>query len=387
MDFSLTAEQQAFRDAVVAFCAREIAPRAAEIDRTDEFPPDLWLKMGEMGLLGVGVAEAYGGSGGDIVDSYLAGEVIASASSGVALSFRAPTATCACTTCSGTGPKPSGSATFQICAPVGSWGRWHHGARLGLGCRGHDHRAVRDGDHFVLTGGKDLDHQRADCRCVRAVCQDRSGRRAAWHHGLPARAGDAGDSRRARPSTRLGARDPPTGRIFLDGVRVGPEQVLGTVGNGVHVLMSGLDVERAIFASLALGQAQRAFELALAYSKERVQFGKPIAQFQMIQAKLADMYTRVEAARLLNLRAAMACVGLARGGKGTEVHKLAASALLFAAESAEKVVYDAVQIHGGNGYAAEFEVSRLYRDVRLGTIGAGTSEIRRLIIARELLRG
>ena len=150
--------------------------------------------------------------------------------------------------------------------------------------------------------------------------------------------------------------------------------------------MPGLDVERAICASLARGQAQRAFARALAYSKERVQFGKPIAQFQMIQAKLADMYTRVEAARLLNLRAAMACVGLARGGKGTEVHKLAASALLFAAESAEKVVYDAVQIHGGNGYATEFEVNRLYRDVRLGTIGAGTSEIRRLIVARAAPR-
>ncbi len=386
MDFSLTAEQEAFRAAVETFCAREIMPRAADIDRQDEFPPDLWRKMGEMGLLGIGVPEAYGGSGGDIFDSYLAGEVIAAASSGVALSSGAHSYLCVYNLFRNGTEAQRQRYLPDLCA----------GRKVGALCItepdsgsdavGMTTRATPEGDHFVLTGGKTwiTNAPIADVFVLYAKTDPAAGARGITafllERGMPGLSTSA-------PIDKMGCKGSPTGRIFLDGVRVGPEQVLGTVGNGVHVLMSGLDVERAIFASLALGQARRAFDLALAYSKERVQFGKPIAQFQMIQAKLADMYTRVEAARLLNLRAAMACVGLERGGKGTEVHKLAAAALLFAAESAEKVVYDAVQIHGGNGYATEFEVSRLYRDVRLGTIGAGTSEIRRLIVARELLRG
>ena len=385
MDFSLTPDQLAFRDAVRAFCVRELRPRAAEIDRTDTFPPDLWGTLGDMGLLGVGVPERYGGSGGDTFDSYLAGEELAAASSGVALSSGAHGYLCVYNLFRNGSEAQRERYLPDLCA----------GRRIGALCItepdtgsdavGMTTRAVADGDGFVLTGGKTwiTNAPIADVFLLYAKTDPDAGARGITafllERGMPGLSTSG-------PIDKLGCKGSPTGRVFLDGVRVGPEQVLGRVGHGVHVLMSGLDVERALFASLAVGQARRALELALQYSRERVQFGRPIAQFQMIQAKLADMYTRVEAARLLTMRAAAACVDLDRGGKGTEVHMLAASALLFAAEAAEKVVYDAVQIHGGNGYAAEFEVSRLYRDVRLGTIGAGTSEIRRLIIARELLR-
>jgi len=384
VDFSLTPDQEAFRDAVRAFCEREIYPRAAEIDAADAFPADLWQQLGDMGLLGVGVPEEYGGSGGTMFDAYLAGEELAAASSGVALSSGAHSYLCVYNLFRNGSEAQRRRYLPDLCAGKKVGALCITEPDTGSDAVGMTTRAEPDGDGFVLTGGKTwiTNAPIADVFVLYAKTDPSAGARGITAFLLER--GMAGLSTSA-PIDKLGCKGSPTGRVFLDGVRVGPEQVLGRVGGGVHVLMSGLDVERAIFASLAVGQARRALELALAYSQQRSQFGRPIAQFQMIQSKLADMYTRVEAARLLTMRAALACVGMERGGKGSPLHKLAASALLFSAEAAEKVVYDAVQIHGGNGYAAEFEVSRLYRDVRLGTIGAGTSEIRRLIIARELL--
>ena len=384
MDFSLTDEQTLFRDTVRDFCTREIAPIAQDIDKQDRFPDGLWTKLGDMGLLGVGVPEEYGGSGGTVFESCLAGEEIAAASSGVALSSGAHSYLCVYNLYRNGTEAQRRRYLPDLCA----------GRRVGALCItepdtgsdavGMTTRAEPDGDGFVLSGGKTwiTNAPIADVFLLYAKTDPSAGARGITAFLLER---DMPGLSTSAPFDKLGCKGSPTGRVFLDGVRVGPEQVLGGVGKGVHILMSGLDVERAVFATLAIGQARRAFELALAYSQERSQFGRAISQFQMIQAKLADMYTRIEASRLLTQRATMACLGMARGGKGTEVHKLAASALLFAAEAAEKVVYDALQIHGGNGYSSEFEISRLYRDVRLGTIGAGTSEIRRLIVARELL--
>lgn len=384
MDFSLSEAQELYRDAVRQFCARELTPIAADIDKSDRMPDGLWEKLGEMGLLGIGVPEEYGGSGGDIFDSYIAGEELAAASSGVALSSGAHAYLCVYNLFRNGTEAQRRRYLPDLCA----------GRKVGALCItepdcgsdaiGMTTRAEPDGDGFVLTGGKTwiTNGPIADVFVLYAKTDPSAGARGITAFLLER--GMEGLSTSA-PFEKLGCKGSPTGRVFLDEVRVGPEQVLGEVGRGVHVLMSGLDVERAVFATLAIGQARRAFELALAYSQERVQFRRPIAQFQLVQAKLADMYTRIEAARLLTQRATLACVNMSRGGKGTEVHKLAASALLFSAEAAEKVVYDALQIHGGNGYSEEFEISRLYRDVRLGTIGAGTSEIRRLIVARELL--
>ncbi|MFH1537592.1 MAG: acyl-CoA dehydrogenase family protein, partial [bacterium] len=181
-------------------------------------------------------------------------------------------------------------------------------------------------------------------------------------------------------------RGSPTGEIIMEDCRVPKENVLGAENKGVAVMMGGLDVERAFFAGEAIGIAQGAFDLALQYSREREQFGRPISSFQLIQAKLSDMYADIEAGRLLCYKAAHLSGEAERGGKGTEIHKLAAASLMFNARMCNRVVDEAVQIHGGYGYTLEYPVNRFYRDAKLMTIGAGTTEIRQLIIARELLK-
>jgi isovaleryl-CoA dehydrogenase len=184
----------------------------------------------------------------------------------------------------------------------------------------------------------------------------------------------------------MGNRGSPTGEIVFEDCRVPKENVLGTVNGGIAVMMGGLDVERAFFSGEPLGIAEGALELALKYALEREQFGRPIADFQLIQAKLADMYTEIEAARGLVYRAALLADKMHKGGKGTEVHKIAAAAMLFAAETATRVANQALQIHGGYGYMLEFPINRFYRDAKLYEIGAGTTEIRRLLIADEIIR-
>ncbi len=385
MDFTLAPEQASLQATVRAFAQREIAPRAAEIDRLDEFPADLWPKLGDLGVLGLAVPERWGGSGGDVLDCALVGEELAAASSGVALSVGAHAFLCVYNLYRNGSDALRARYLPDLCA----------GRRVGALCItepdvgsdavGMTTRADPDGQGgFVLRGGKTwiTNAPIADLFLVYAKTDIHAGARGITAFLLER--GMAG-LETSPPIDKLGCKGSPTGRVFLDGVRVSADQVVGRVGHGIDVLMRGLDVERALFAMFAVGQARRALELSVAYAKARVQFGRPIGEFQLVQARLADMYTRVEASRGLALRAAALCSTSERGGKGTDVHKIAAAALLFAAEAAEKVVYDAVQIHGGNGYATEFEVSRLYRDVRLGTIGAGTSEIRRLIVARELL--
>jgi isovaleryl-CoA dehydrogenase len=190
----------------------------------------------------------------------------------------------------------------------------------------------------------------------------------------------------SRELEKMGNRGSPTGEIVFEDCRVPAENVVGEVNGGIGVMMGGLDVERAFFSGEPLGIAQGALELALDYAKQREQFGQPICNFQLIKAKLADMYTEIEAARGLVYRAAILADKAHRGGKGTEVHKIAAGAMLFAAETATRVANQAVQIHGGYGYMLEFPINRYYRDCKLYEIGAGTSEIRRLVIADEIIR-
>jgi isovaleryl-CoA dehydrogenase len=189
----------------------------------------------------------------------------------------------------------------------------------------------------------------------------------------------------SRALHKVGNRGSRTGELLLEDCRIPAENVLGVENGGIAVMMRGLDVERAFLSTFALGIAEGAFAEAFKYAKERVQFGKPIASFQLIQAKLADMYTLIEASRLMCYKACILAGQAERGGKGTEVHKLAAAAILFTAEAADKVCTEAVQVHGGYGYCLEYPVQRFWRDSKLGTLGAGTSEMRRLIIARELL--
>jgi isovaleryl-CoA dehydrogenase len=190
----------------------------------------------------------------------------------------------------------------------------------------------------------------------------------------------------SRALEKMGNRGSPTGELVFEDCRVPAENVVGEIDAGIRVMMGGLDVERAFFSGEPLGLAQGAMELALKYSREREQFGQAICNFQLIKAKLADMYTEIEAARGLVYRAAVLADKMHRGGRGTEVHKIAAAAMLFAAETATRVSNQALQIHGGYGYMLEFPINRFYRDAKLYEIGAGTSEIRRLLIADEIIQ-
>jgi isovaleryl-CoA dehydrogenase len=247
--------------------------------------------------------------------------------------------------------------------------------------------AVRDGDEFVLNGSK-MFITNAPVGDVFLVYAKTDPPRKA--KGITAFIVDR-DSPGLSVSPKLekmGNRGSPTGEVFFEECRVPAKNVMGEVNQGIKVMMGGLDVERAFFAGEPLGIAEGALDLALAYAREREQFGKPIGDFQLIKAKLADMYTEIEAARGLVYRAAVLAGRADRGGKGTEVHKLAAAAILFSAETATRVANQAVQIHGGYGLMLEYPINRFYRDVKLYEIGAGTSEIRRLLIADEIiLRG
>ena len=386
MDFELNLEQQQLQQAVRQFVQREVRPIAERVDREDRFPMELWPKLADLGVLGIGVDPEFGGSGGDMMDAVLVGEALAAGSSGVALSMGAHSNLCVYNLSRNGTDAQKRRHLPDLCA----------GRKVGALCItepdtgsdavGMSTTARRDGDRYLLNGTKTwiTNGPIADLFIVYAKTRPDAGARGI--SALLVERGSPGLSTSA-PFDKMGCRGSPTSQVIFEDCEVPADNLLGVENNGVHVLMSGLDVERAVFASLPVGQAQRALDLTLQYARDRQQFGKPIGEHQLVAARLADMYTRVEASRLMVYRAATALAGFERGGRGTPIHRLAASSLLFAAEAAEKVVYDAVQIHGGNGYSQEFEVSRLYRDVRLGTIGAGTSEIRRLIIARELLAG
>jgi isovaleryl-CoA dehydrogenase len=191
----------------------------------------------------------------------------------------------------------------------------------------------------------------------------------------------------ARHLEKMGERGSPTGELIFDEYRVPEENILGGLNQGVSVMMGGLDMERVAGTGWTLGMGERALELSLKYAKERVQFGQPIGQFQLIQEKLVEMYVGIESARLLMYKAATMAQVADRGGKGSEINKVAAAALLLAGQVTTQAVLHAVQIHGGYSYMLDYPVNRLLRDVKLGEIGAGTTEMRKIIIARELLRG
>jgi isovaleryl-CoA dehydrogenase len=245
-------------------------------------------------------------------------------------------------------------------------------------------RAVKKGNEYILNGSKTFitNGPIADTLIVYAKTDSQGGAKGISAFIVEK---DFPGFKVARKLEKMGMRGSPTAELFFDDCRVPAENLLGKEHLGIDVMMSGLDLERAFLTGLPLGMAQAAFELSVKYARERVQFGRPIASFQLIQAKLADMYTQIEAARLYCYQVARLAQSAEHGGKGTTIHKRAASALLFAAEMCERVTYEAVQIHGGYGYMLEYPVQRLMRDARLMTIGAGTSEIRRLVVAREIL--
>ncbi|MGH9400043.1 MAG: acyl-CoA dehydrogenase family protein [Thermoanaerobaculia bacterium] len=383
MDFELTEEQSLLQAAVREFAREALRPRAAAIDQSGEFPKDLFRKAGELGLAGVSVPPEYGGAGMDVVSYSIVIEEVSRvcANMGVILSVN----------------------NSLVCDPIEKWGNEEQKKRLltplakgeMLGCfaltepdAGSDAanqktRAVRDGDVYRISGQKVFITcgEKADLCLLFAMTSPEKKAR-----GISAFLVDAETPGfdRSRHQIKLGVNASGTVEIFLTDVRVPAENLLGSEGDGFKIAMATLDGGRIGIAAQAVGIATEAFEAALSYSKARRAFGKPISDFQVLRFYLADMATELDAARLLTRRAAAAKDRAKKtGGRyGLE----AATAKLFAAEMAQRVTTKALQIHGGYGYTKEYPVERNFRDARITEIYEGTSEIHRLIIAREIFR-
>jgi isovaleryl-CoA dehydrogenase len=385
MDFQLTDEQRMIRETVHKWAVNELGPLQEKIDDEDWFPPDFFKKCAEIGILGITMDEKYGGLGGDVLMQTLAIEEMSRICPALAMSYGAHSNLCANNI-----HKNGAEHLKEKYLPPLIAGERIGALALTEPNAGSDAmslrtRAIKMGDKYILNGTKIFitNGPIADVLLVYAKTDPAMGAK-----GISAfiiEKGFPGFSV-SRKLKKCGMRGSPTGELIFENCEVPAANLVGQENLGVHVVTSGLDIERIVLAGGSVGMAQQALDYSVRYSVEREQFGQPIANFQMIQQKLADMYARTEAARLLVYRAAILAQGSARGGKGTELTKMAAAAILFAAETATWVCGEAVQIHGGYGYCLEFPVQKLWRDAKLYEIGAGTSEIRRMIIARELTR-
>jgi butyryl-CoA dehydrogenase len=376
MDFDLNDEQQMIRKMVREFAEKELAPHAAEVDAKGQFPGEAIRKMGELGLLGLNVPEAYGGAGADMVSYALAIEEIARACGSTALTVAAHAL---CTTPLNLFGSEEQKRKYLVPlaqGKLGAFGLTEPGA--GSDAAAIKTTATRDGDWWVLNGSKIFitNGGLADVLIIVAVTDKSKGTR-----GISAFIVEKGTPgfTPGREEEKMGLRGSLTSQLFFENCRLPAANLLGNEGDGFKYALATLDCGRIGIGAMSVGLAQAALEASLRYAKERVQFGQPIASFQAIQWMLADMGTQIEAARLLVHRAA------ALKDKGQRFTKEAAMAKLFASEMAERACHKAIQIHGGYGYVREYAVERFYRDVRLCEIGEGTSEVQRLVIARQLL--
>jgi butyryl-CoA dehydrogenase len=378
MDFRLDEEQRMVRDMVHAFAQNEIAPHAAEVDRSEEFPADNIRKMGELGLLGLPYPEAYGGGGGDYVSYAIAVEEIARACGSTALIYVAHVSLgCAPIYLFGTEEqKQRWLPRLTSGKGLGAFGLTEPEAGSDAGATRTT--AVREGDSFILNGSKMwiTSGALADVVVCTAKTDVQAGSRGIScflvEKGMPGFVP-------GKNEPKMGLKGSVTSALSFENCRVPAANMLGQEGDGFRQMLITLDGGRISIGAMALGLAQAALDEATRYAKERVQFGQPIAKFQAIRWMLADMATEIDAARLMIYRAA------ATADAGERFTKEAAMAKLFASEVAERAAHKALQIHGGYGYSREYPVERIYRDQRLCSIGEGTSEIQRLVIARELL--
>lgn len=378
MDFELNEEHRMVRDMVHDLAQNEIAPRATEVDKTEEFPADNIQKMAGLGLLGLPYPEEYGGGGGDYLGYAIAVEGIARACGATALIYAAHVSL-------GCGPIYDFGSEEQkrkwlprLCSGQGLAAFGLTEPEAGSDAGATRTTAVRDGEGYLLNGSKMwiTSGAIADVVTCTAKTDPQAGTR-----GISSFLVEKGTPGfiPGKNEPKMGLKGSVTSALSFENCRIPAENLLGEEGQGFRQALITLDAGRISIGSMALGLAQAAFEEAVRYSKERVQFGQPIAKFQAIQWMIADMATEIDAARMMVYRAA------ARKDAGLRFTKEAAMAKLYASEVAERTAFKALQIHGGYGYSREYPVERIYRDQRLCSIGEGTSEIQRLVIARQVL--
>jgi alkylation response protein AidB-like acyl-CoA dehydrogenase len=379
MDFGFTPEQQHLRKSIREFCEAEIKPHVMEWDESQEFPVDVFRKLGALGVLGAVFPEELGGAGYSYVDYSIVMEEIARVDPSIALSVAAHVSLC--TNHIYLAGDDAQKKRYVPKLASGEWiGCWSlTEPEAGSDAGGTRTKAVPDGDSWVLNGGKTFTTNAhvADV-CVAMAMTDRS----ASAHGISAFILEKGalGFRVGKKENKLGMRCSPTGEVLFTDCRLPASQLCGKRGEGFVDSLRILDGGRISIAALSVGLAQGAYEAALKYSKQRKQFSRFISEFQAIQHKLADMATEIDAARLLTLRAAWL------KDLGASVNKESAMAKLYASEAAVRAANEALQIHGGYGFIKDYPVEKFYRDVKLCTIGEGTSEIQKLVIARQLLK-
>jgi isovaleryl-CoA dehydrogenase len=380
LPFDLGETVDMLRDTVRDFARKEIAPRAADIDRKNEFPADLWKKLGDLGVLGLTVSEEYGGTAVGYLAHMVAMEEISRASASVGLSYGAHSNLCVNQLHRNGSPEQKRRYLPKLVSGefVGALAMSEPNA--GSDVLGMKTRAVKKGDRWVLNGAKMwiTNGGDADVQIVYAYTDPSAGPK-----GLSAFLVEKG-TRGLSAGThldKLGMRGSNTYPIFFEDCEIPEENVLGGVGNGTRVLMSGLDYERAVLSAGPLGIMAACMDVVLPYVHERKQFGTAIGEFELMQGKLADMYTTWQASRAYVYAVGKACD---RQDHARTLRKDAAGAILYAAENATWMANEAIQVLGGNGYINEYPTGRLWRDAKLYEIGAGTSEIRRMLIGREL---
>ncbi|MYH16814.1 MAG: isovaleryl-CoA dehydrogenase [Gammaproteobacteria bacterium] len=385
--FALTPDQQALLEHADRYGRERLAPLAPRMDEEEWWPDDLFPELGELGFLGLTIPERYGGVGLGLVEAGLVAQAFARWNHALALSWLAHDNLCANNLYNNGSEAVREKYLPKLCSGewIGCLGLTEPGAgsdALGsMRCR-----AERDGDHYVINGTKlyITNGPVADLCLLYAKTERGKGSKGVTAFAVEATSPGFDV---AQKLVKMGFRGSPTGELVFDDLPVPLTQIIGTEHQGHQVVMSGLDVERAAIAAISVGVAERALELSLEYANSREQFGRPIGQFQMVQSRLADMYVLVQTMRTFcwQVLAELDRTDETQAGRG-EIHARTAASVLYCADSCNRVLDNAVQIHGGSGYIWESEVNRLFRATKLLEIGAGTTEVRKVIIAEELLR-
>lgn len=377
LNFNLGQTNDLLREQVGQFAAREIAPRAAQIDQDNQFPDDLWQKMGAMGLLGITVDEKYGGAGMGYLAHVIAMEEISRAQAAIGLSYGAHSNLCVnqIYRMGSDAQKEQYLPALVSGQAVGALAMSEAGA--GSDVVSMQLRAEKKGDQYILNGTKMWITNGPDADTYVIYAKTAPEKKSRGITAFIVERDFPGFSR-AQKLDKLGMRGSNTGELVFEDCPVPASNILGTLNGGVEVLMSGLDYERVVLAGGPTGIMQACMDVVLPYIHQRQQFGQAIGEFQLIQGKLADMYTQMNACKAYLYAVAAAC------DRGETTRKDAAGVILYCAERATAMALDAIQILGGNGYINDYPTGRLLRDAKLYEIGAGTSEIRRMLIGREL---